>query len=159
MKPIPAVIAVSLALAGCGGDYGDDGSSGSESGTPTISTAKAGDQTILVDAKGMTIYSLSSEKEKGRFLCTDSKCLSVWRPVPGQAEGVDGLSTVARPDGSQQAAYKGHPLYTFSGDKAKGDLNGQGVRDVGTWRAVAVSGKPSSSGRGGGYGGGGGPGY
>jgi predicted lipoprotein with Yx(FWY)xxD motif len=154
-----AVIAAALLLAACGSDYGDGGggSSGS-SGSPEISTANAGGHTVLVDGDGMTIYSLSAEKEKGRFVCTDAKCLSAWTPVPGQSEGVDGLSTVARPDGSHQAAYKGHPLYTFSGDKAKGDVNGEGVKDVGTWHAVTVSGKPAPSG-GGGSGGGGGGGY
>jgi predicted lipoprotein with Yx(FWY)xxD motif len=146
-----------LALAGCGSDYGDSSNSSGSSST-SISTAKVGGHTVLVDGDGRTIYSLSAEKEKGRFVCTDSKCLSVWTPVPGQAEGVDGLSTVARPDRSHQAAYKGHPLYTFSGDKAKGDINGEGVKDVGTWHAVTVSGKPaseggSSGGGGGGYGG------
>jgi predicted lipoprotein with Yx(FWY)xxD motif len=155
MKTAAAILAVSLALAGCGSDYGGDGSSDSESGAPKITTAKAGDQTVLVDANGMTLYALGAEKEKGRFLCIEAKCLSTWRPVPGQAEGVEGLTTVARPDRSHQAAYKGLPLYTFSGDKAKGDTNGEGVRDVGVWHAVAVAGKPaeSSGGGGGGYGG------
>jgi predicted lipoprotein with Yx(FWY)xxD motif len=160
VKPIALLAtAAVLALAGCGSDYGDPSNS-SGSSSASISTAKAGGHTVLVDGDGMTIYSLSAEKEKGRFVCTDKKCLAAWTPVPGQAEGVDGLSTVARPDGSHQAAYKGHPLYTFSGDKAKGDINGQGVKDVGTWRAVTVSGKPASGGSGGGgSGGGGGGGY
>jgi predicted lipoprotein with Yx(FWY)xxD motif len=35
---------------------------------------------ILVNAKGMTLYSLSVER-KGRFICTGSTCLSVWKPL------------------------------------------------------------------------------
>jgi predicted lipoprotein with Yx(FWY)xxD motif len=157
-----------LALAGCGSDNGYGGgssnSSGSSSDTGAISTAKNDKlgQTVLVDGNGMTIYALSAEKG-GKFICTDSKCLSVWTPLPGNTSGdVGSLAMVKRPDGKQQATYKGQPLYTFNGDKAKGDAGGEGVKDVGTWHAVTVSGKPaaSSSGSGGGSSsGGGGGGY
>jgi predicted lipoprotein with Yx(FWY)xxD motif len=72
--------------------------------------------------------------------------------VEGEAKGdVDSLTAVKRPDGKEQVAYKGQPLYTFSGDKAKGDAKGEGVKDVGVWHAVTASGKPASGG--GGYGG------
>jgi len=157
-----------LALAGCGGsDYGDGGSSGSSgsssSSSASISTAKNDKlgQTVLVDGNGMTLYALSAEKD-GKFICTDSKCLSLWTPVSGKASGdVGSLAMVNRPDGKQQATYKGQPLYTFNDDKAKGDANGEGFKDVGVWHAVTVSGKPASSGgdSGGGSSGGGGGGY
>ena len=152
MKTIAAVIAASLVLAACGSDYGDGGGSSSSSGGK-IATAEAGGQTVLVDGEGMTLYALSAEKN-GKFVCTDSKCLSAWKPVEGKPEGdVDSLSTVKRPDGKEQVAYKGEPLYTFGGDKQKGDTNGEGVKDVATWHAVTVSGKPASGGGGGGGGG------
>ena len=168
MKTIALIAtAAALVVAGCGGsDYGGGGSSGSSSSSASpaggggqISTAKNDKlgQTVLVDGNGMTLYALSAEKE-GKFICTDSKCLSAWTPVAGDAEGdVGSLAMVNRPDGKQQATYKGQPLYTFSGDKQKGDANGEGFKDVGTWHAVTVSGKPASSGgSGGGYGSGGG---
>jgi predicted lipoprotein with Yx(FWY)xxD motif len=161
MKRIALLLTVVLALAGCGSDYGDGGSSGSSdaSASAKISTAKAGGQTVLVDGDGMTLYALSAEKG-GKFICTDAKCLSAWHPVEGKPDGVDGLSTIKRPDGAEQVAYKDQPLYTFSGDKAKGDTNGEGVKDVGTWHAVTTSGESTGGGGGGGYGGGGGgPGY
>jgi len=59
---------------------------------------------------------------------------------------------VKRPDGTMQVAYKGMPLYTFAQDKAPGEANGQGIKDVGTWTAIVVS-APASSGGGGGTGG------
>ena len=37
-------------------------------------------RTILVNLKGHTLYSLSAEKQ-GRFICTNSTCLSVWHPL------------------------------------------------------------------------------
>ena len=173
MKTIALIATVAaLAIAGCGGNGngygGGSSSSGSSSSTSTggsaqISTAKNDKlgATVLVDGNGMTIYALSAEKD-GKFVCTDSKCLGLWHPVAGGATGdVNSLAMVNRPDGKQQATYKGEPLYTFANDKQKGDANGEGFKDVGTWHAVTVSGKPASSGSGGGggYGGGGGGGY
>jgi predicted lipoprotein with Yx(FWY)xxD motif len=171
VKPIALLAtAAVLALAGCGSDngYGGGGSSNSSSSTGSgdtaqISTAKNDKlgQTVLVDGGGMTIYALSAEKG-GKFICTDSKCLSAWTPIPGKTSGdVGSLAMVKRPDGKQQATYKGQALYTFNGDKAKGDANGEGFKDVGTWHAVTVAGKPASSSGSGGSssGGGGGGGY
>jgi predicted lipoprotein with Yx(FWY)xxD motif len=161
---------VAFALAACGsGGYGDSGSSGSSSssqGGATISTAKNDKlgQTVLVDSGGMTLYALSAEKG-GKFVCTDSKCLAAWHPVVSDGGGkpggdVDSLATVKRPDGKQQVTYKDQPLYTFASD-SKGDAQGEGIKDVGVWHAVTVSGGSGSSGGGGGgsSGGGGGGGY
>ena len=41
--------------------------------------AKLG-KTILVNLHGHTLYQLSAEGGK-KFICTDSKCLSVWHPI------------------------------------------------------------------------------
>jgi predicted lipoprotein with Yx(FWY)xxD motif len=96
-------------------------------------------RTVLVTAHGRTLYSLSAETH-GRFICTGS-CLSTWKPlfVPRGATltGPKGLKVVKRPGGRHQAAYRGLPLYTFSGDAKKGDANGEGVRDVGVWHAAS----------------------
>jgi predicted lipoprotein with Yx(FWY)xxD motif len=100
-------------------------------------------RTVLTTAHGRTLYSLSSEVH-GHFDCTGS-CLSVWKPllVPRGAKlvgpkGLKGLKTVRRPDTHRrQATYRGHPVYTFTGDMKKGDANGEGVRDVGVWHAAS----------------------
>jgi predicted lipoprotein with Yx(FWY)xxD motif len=118
----------------------------------------------------MTLYHLSGE-QNGKFICTSSACVGVWHPLSVSAgsspTGVAALATVKRPDGTVQVTYKGTPLYTFAQDTAAGQANGQGIKDVGTWSAVTVSGEgapastPSSS-KGaspGGEGGGGGYGY
>ena len=49
------------------------------------------------------------------------------------------FSTVDRPDGSMQLKMGKWPLYTFSGDAAPGDVNGQG--SGGSWFVVAQDGK------------------
>ena len=37
-------------------------------------------KTILVNRRGLTLYSLSAERH-GRFICTTSFCLSLWKPL------------------------------------------------------------------------------
>jgi predicted lipoprotein with Yx(FWY)xxD motif len=147
---VPAV-AASVTLAACGSSSSGTGSSASSSSSSsasqpstsaavvkTASNATIG-ATVLTNAQGMTLYSLSAERG-GKFICT-STCTQVWHPLSaaaGTPSGVASLSTVARPDGSQQVAYKGMPLYTFAQDQRPGDTKGQGFKDVGTWSAVTV---------------------
>ena len=126
-----------------------------------VKTAKVGGRTILVNRHGMTLYHLSVER-KGHFICTTGACLAEWHPLVVARgvtpTGVKSLSLVRRPDGRRQVAYKGGPLYTFDEDKKPGDMKGNGFKDVGTWRVIAVAGQsqstPTSSGGYGGYSGG-----
>jgi predicted lipoprotein with Yx(FWY)xxD motif len=130
----------------------------------TVKTAKNQTlhKTLLVTAKGLTLYSLSVER-KGKFICKDKFCLSLWTPLlaPKSAPpaGVSGLGTVKRPNGRLQVAFRGAPLYTFNEDRKPGDVKGNGFKDVGTWLAASPNSKsgstvtaPSSAGKGGGYG-------
>jgi predicted lipoprotein with Yx(FWY)xxD motif len=98
-------------------------------------------RTILTTTKGRTLYSLSVEKN-GKFICTGS-CLSVWHPLVVRAgvmpTGPVKLGTIARPDGGgMQVTFKGRPLYRFGGDAKAGDVNGEGIKDVGTWHAATA---------------------
>ena len=152
-------LAATVLLAACGGS--SKSSSSTTSAASTAPTQAASSQraagavvktasssslggTILVDAQGMTLYHLSGE-QNGKFICTSSACVGVWHPLTVAAgntpTGVSSLATVKRPDGSVQVTYKGTPLYTFGQDQSPGQANGQGVKDVGTWRAVTVSGE------------------
>jgi predicted lipoprotein with Yx(FWY)xxD motif len=98
--------------------------------------------TILVNARGLTLYRLSGETT-GKFICTTSACLKVWHPLVATGSkptgGVGSLGVVKRPDGTMQVTYKGEPLYTFAADHSPGQANGQGIKDVGTWKAVTTS--------------------
>jgi predicted lipoprotein with Yx(FWY)xxD motif len=160
-------------LSACGSSGGKSTSESSSppsgSGGATASTVKTASNatlghTVLVDATGMTLYSLSAERN-GKFICATSACEAIWHPLissGGAPAGVESLGTVRRPNGQQQVTYKGMPLYTFAQDAKAGDAKGQGVKDVGTWSAVVTSGSASaapaktsstqSSGGGGGYG-------
>ena len=117
-------------------------------------------QKILVNRNGRTLYSLSVERN-GRFICTTSMCLSLWKPLViakgSVPTGAAHLTAVKRPDGRRQVAYRGAPLYAFSLDKRAGDVKGNGFKDVGVWRPVTVSAAhasptPSPPGGGSGYG-------
>lgn len=86
----------------------------------------------LTDASGMSLY-LYDRDEPGALACLDA-CTNNWPPVlvNGEVVVAGGLDpeladTVERPDGSLQATYGGHPLYTYARDGAAGDTNGQGL--------------------------------
>ena len=101
-------------------------------------------QKVLVNRKGLTLYSLSVE-QRGRFICTGS-CLSLWTPLVvakgTTPTGALHLGTVRRPDGRAQVSYRGRPVYTFTQDRKPGDVKGNGFKDVGVWRPAS----PASSG-------------
>jgi predicted lipoprotein with Yx(FWY)xxD motif len=102
---------------------------------------KALGKTILVNRQGLSLYSLSVERH-GKFICTNSACLSLWKPlvIPKgeKPTGVARLGTVKRPDGRIQVTYRGGPLYRFVQDRKRGDVKGNGFKDVGTWRVVTI---------------------
>ncbi len=58
------------------------------------------------------------------------------RPVaaPQDAHQIGDWTPIRRPDGTLQWAYKGKPVYTFSGDTAAGQTHGAGVGGV--WRLL-----------------------
>jgi predicted lipoprotein with Yx(FWY)xxD motif len=153
LKCLLPAVAVSLTIAACGGSsYGT--SSSNSGGASTSSQASASGAalrtaanatlgaTVLTDAQGMTLYSLSAE-HGGRFICTSGACTQLWHPLSaaaGAPSGVSSLGTVMRPDGTRQVTYRGMALYTFAQDRRPGDAKGQGFKDVGTWSAVTVAG-------------------
>jgi predicted lipoprotein with Yx(FWY)xxD motif len=151
---LPA-IAASLLIAACGSSSYSKTSSSAASTQPAAQTSSGSSSTvvvksasnslgtILVDSQGMTLYHLSGE-QNGKFICTSSACVGVWRPLIAPSSetpngGVGSLGTVKRPEGTVQVTYKGTPLYTFTGDKQAGEAKGQGIKDVGTWSAVTTS--------------------
>ena len=99
-------------------------------------------QRILVNRNGRTLYSLSVERH-GKFICTTSACLSLWKPLTVRKgvvpSGAAKLTVVKRPDRRLQVAYRGGPLYTFAQDVRAGDVKGNGFKDVGVWRPATVS--------------------
>jgi len=103
--------------------------------------------TFLVDGHGRTLYLFQKDKTT-RSTCSGA-CATDWPPLltSGKAKASGSvrkalLGTTKRSDGSTQVTYKGHPLYTYSGDQKAGDTNGQAVSAYGArWYAVLPSGK------------------
>ncbi len=133
--------------------------SASSSGT-ALKTATIGGVTVLTNAKGFTLYSFAPDMAT-KSNCNGA-CATYWPPVKGPATagpGVTGtITTITRSDGSMQAAYDGHPLYTYVADTAPGQAKGNGLNlSGGVWHEVPASGSaapaqsPSSGSGGGGY--------
>jgi predicted lipoprotein with Yx(FWY)xxD motif len=50
------------------------------------------------------------------------------------------VRTIKRTDGSEQLTYNGHPLYTYAGDTAPGQANGNNINlNGGLWLEIRVS--------------------
>jgi len=173
--------AVALALSACGS------SASSSSSTPATSAPAAGGSSApassasggtvsMTTIKGVAVVTNSSGKTLYWFApdtsttskCTGS-CATYWPPVKGPATAMSGvtgkLGTITRSDGTTQATYDGHPLYTYVGDTAPGQAKGNALNlSGGLWYEMTVSGaKPAvgtaaastpkaSTGGGGGYG-------
>ena len=83
---------------------------------------------------GFTLYAFDSDLGSAGSTCNAS-CATSWPPVSvtdGEVANISGLSLVTRDDGSSQAAYKGRPLYFYSGDTEASDTSGQSVS--GWWK-------------------------
>jgi predicted lipoprotein with Yx(FWY)xxD motif len=109
--------------------------------------------TVVVDGKGMTLYLFAADSNKPPASRCDGSCAKYWPPllagaaVPA-AQGVSTslLGTVARSDGTKQVTLNGWPLYTYAGDHAPGQANGEGLNAFGaTWWALTATGQKTSA--------------
>jgi predicted lipoprotein with Yx(FWY)xxD motif len=162
-----AVAAAAAVLAACSSSGTSSGSGSGSTGTSTpaaattgnLKTTTIGGATVLTNAKGFTLYSFAPDTPT-KSNCNGT-CAQNWPPVTGSAtaSGVKGtFGTIKRSDGSTQATFDGHPLYTFVGDTAPGQAKGNGLNALGgLWHEITTSGTAapapaSTSSAGGGYG-------
>jgi predicted lipoprotein with Yx(FWY)xxD motif len=155
-------VAALIAIAGCGGGGGNGGAAASGASATVSAKQVNGAGTVLVDAKGLPLYSPAQEKS-GRIVCTGG-CMSIWKPLTirsGTPTGPGHLGVVRRPDGTRQVTAGGRPLYTFAQDTAGGKPTGNGARDAFsghsfTWHVITAKGAPATSSSSGGSSGSGG---
>ncbi len=157
--------ALALAVSACGSSSSSSAASGSTpaaagsspaasasaTSSATLTARTIGSQQVLTNSAGLTVYWFALDTST-TSKCTGS-CATYWPPVKGPAtagSGVTGtLATITRSDGTVQATYDGHPLYTYAGDSAPGQAKGNGLNaSGGLWYEMTVSGATPAAGAG-----------
>ena len=143
---IAVALAVAALTAACGspGTSSQPGILSASPGGNTVAllkTARTSFGTILTNATGYTLYWFT--KDTATASACGDVCASNWPPVtgtprlPASAKLHGTLGTIIRTDGTVQATYDGHPLYTFAGDFEPGDVGGTGLTEFGgVWHAI-----------------------
>ncbi len=104
--------------------------------------------TILVNAKGYTLYAFGPDK-KNKDVCVKIRsCTVLWplvttKGTPRAGKGVNKhLLGQIKVGHSYQVTYAGHPLYTYLSDTRPGETDNINIFQYGgLWPAVAPSGK------------------
>jgi predicted lipoprotein with Yx(FWY)xxD motif len=113
------------------------------SGATTLTVKTIAGQQVVTNSAGFTLYWFAPDTST-TSKCTGS-CATYWPPVKGPATAMSGvtgkLGTITRSDGTTQATYDGHPLYTYAADSAPGQAKGNGLNaSGGLWYEMTVSG-------------------
>lgn len=105
---------------------------GSAAPARTAALVKIATIRMLTTPTGMTLYMFTADKPN-QINCSGG-CATFWPPflahgrvtaTVAHIKGAFGVAT--RAGGLKQITFNGAPLYTFSGDKKPGDINGQGI--------------------------------
>ena len=112
-------------------------------GPDVLKSRTIGGVNLLTNASGITLYWFAPDTST-KSACYGS-CAAYWPPVtgtPSAGPGVTGtLGTITRTDGTKQATYDGHPLYTYIGDHAPGAASGNNLNlNGGLWHDVPITG-------------------
>ena len=147
--------AMALVVAACGSSGSSSASSSSpaapassaapptQASSSALMTATINGTKVVTNSRGFTLYWFAPDTST-TSKCNGS-CATYWPPVKGPATagaGVTGtLGTITRSDGTKQATYDGHPLYTYVGDTAPGQAKGNALNlSGGLWYEMTVSG-------------------
>ena len=165
-----AVLCIALAACGGGGSSGGSGPSttppttnpgggggggGSTNPPSTPQQAQVGGATAFVTSSQMTLYLFGLDTANHSNCPASNGCSAVWVPytAPAGTTAPSGFTLTTRSDGTLQWTFNGWPLYTYVGDTAPGQNNGNGLNQFGgLWQTA----RPNANGAGGGGGGGGG---
>ncbi|HZR91797.1 MAG TPA: hypothetical protein VFA44_05235 [Gaiellaceae bacterium] len=142
-----AAAASAVALAGAAPAVGGSAARAAVVKITTRTVPKLG--TILVDAKGRTLYMFVPDKRR-RVTCV-ATCAAVWPPVKvakgekivaaGKAKA-SLLGSDPDPAGGRVVTYAKWPLYRYISDRKPGQVTGQALNlNGGLWYVLAPSGK------------------
>ena len=131
-----ALALLGIAMAGAGAPSPASAGGG-------LKAVQIGGVSVLANARGFTLYWFAPDTATTSN-CNGS-CAVYWPPVKGPVTagaGVPGrLTTIRRSDGSVQATYDGHPLYTYVGDTAPSQAHGNALNlNGGLWHEVTTAG-------------------
>jgi predicted lipoprotein with Yx(FWY)xxD motif len=113
-------------------------------GTAMLRTTTIGGVSVLTNSSGRTLYWFAPDTPS-KSVCYGT-CAAYWPPVIGNPAAGPGvtlskIATIARTDGTIQVTYAGHPLYTYIGDTAPGQANGNNINlNGGFWHEVPAAG-------------------
>jgi predicted lipoprotein with Yx(FWY)xxD motif len=160
-QAITALAALAVSLTACGSAQTPPG--GAATGDLQAKPADVSDSMMLfianndqmgwfvTDGDGLPLYRYDKDVAKPPKSNCDGDCTKAWKPVLADktpmATGVDPITigTLTRPDGTKQLTIAGWPQYTFTEDKAAGDMKGQGKGGV--WFATAPNGAKITGGK------------
>jgi len=121
--------------------------------TATVTVRGQSEIVLTDDTRGLTLYYFTPDSAT-QSACTGS-CAQAWPPLlfsgsgdPTSSTSLSGKLSVQMDANGNQVEYNGHLLYTYSGDTAPGQTNGEGL--LGKWFVatpdLAVQGTGSTNG-------------
>jgi predicted lipoprotein with Yx(FWY)xxD motif len=120
-----------------------------QTATATLKVERTRAGMVLAGSKGLTLYYFTKDKpHSGKSACFGS-CLKAWpalaAPVkaPAGAHMPGPMGTITRGNGTVQVTINGYPIYYYVGDKAPGQIAGNGVE--GTWHIIKIKMKSGST--------------
>lgn len=136
---IMLLLAMALMVAACGSSSTTGSGTNATTSPPILKSAtmmvNGASDTVLTNTQGMTLYYLKSDTAT-KTACTGT-CAGIWPPLlftgtgsPTSATTLPGTLAVFNSANGQQVEYNGHQLYTYSGDTAAGQTNGEGFKGV-----------------------------
>ena len=114
------LIGLVVAFSGCGDSY-------SSTNTKSNNDLKFLDRTVnfLTDTNGMSLYTF--DKDGLNKSNCDNKCQEIWSLFEGADTNSSDIKVL---DGTDDLAYRKHPLYYFFNDNSVGDVNGDNVNSI-----------------------------
>lgn len=150
MKSVFAVglVVLGLIAAGIAGAAASAAPQHTKSSTAVTTRKVKGLGVVLVNAKGRTLYTFA--KDQRRHVTCTGKCAKYWpslkwsgasKPTGSGAAKSKLLGADMAPGGGEVVTYNKWPLYTYLGDGAAGQVNGQDVNlNGGKWYVITPSG-------------------